>query len=44
MVKDWDIVKPRVYEYYVEDRMSLTRVMNKMSKEHNFEASWVLPK
>lgn len=41
MAKDWDMVKAHVYEYYVEDKMSLIRVMNKMAKEHGFEASWV---
>jgi len=37
--KDWDQIQARVYQYYVEDKMSLSRVMEKISEEHSFEAS-----
>jgi hypothetical protein len=38
-VEDWDKVQAQVYQYYVQDKMSLALVKEKMSKEHSFDAS-----
>jgi hypothetical protein len=37
--KNWDKVQAQVYQYYFLEKMSLTLVMEKMSKEHSFEAA-----
>jgi hypothetical protein len=39
MPKDWHSIRPAVHRYYVEDRMSLTRVQEKLATEYDFNAS-----
>jgi len=37
--KDWDKIQGWVYQYYVIDKMSLLRVIKKISEEQDFKAS-----